>query len=69
MNEFVLEVCERKQYAKTMKILKQQTKTSGSLQRLDNFISYKKAKKIKMIDSKNKLSFEVSSSACDFLFI
>ena len=69
MNEFVFEICERKEYTKTMKLLKQQIKTSGSLQRLEKFILYKKAKKFKMINATNKLSFEVSLIACDFLFI
>ena len=61
MNEFLLEICERKQYVKTMKLLKRQMKTSASLQRLDNFIFFKtKMVKTKSMKPTNKLSFEIN---------
>ena len=61
MDKFVLEICERKQYVKTMKILKQQIKTGDSLQRLEKFIVFKKKmNKTKILKPINKLSFEIN---------
>ena len=61
MNSFVLEVCEKNGYGKTTKKLRKKFGKFGSLQRLENFMLYKKeTSKKKSIWRTSKLSFEVN---------
>ena len=60
MDNFVIEICEQNEFIKTLKVLKKTTTNRGLKQRLENFILYKKSRKIKVINVKKKLSFEVS---------
>ena len=63
MKDFVLELCERKQYAKTMKLLGKKPAKCDSLRSLENFILFiKKRNEAKSRELTNKLSFEVRYS-------
>ena len=62
MDDFVIEICKRNDFAKTLKVLEKMTTNRGLKQRLEKFILYKKSKKIKVINVKKQLSFEVSSN-------
>ena len=60
MDEIVLELCERKQYAKTLKILRKKFGKCDSLRKLENFISFiQKRNRAKFVKPISKLSFEV----------
>ena len=59
MDDFILELCAKNQLTETSKILSEKTRKRGALQKLDNFILFKKAK-MKDTKSTNKLSFEVN---------
>ena len=63
MNDILIELCERKSYEKTKKMLEKAKGKCGMLQRLDNFIkSLKEAsgKEEENAKPKSKLSFDVS---------
>ena len=68
MNDFVLEVCNRNQYTKTMGMLKRKTRKLVSLDRLDSFVLFKKAK-LERTKSFGKLSFDVSNAFVLFIKI
>ena len=59
MNDFVLEILERKKCAETIKMLENDFGTRGLLKKLDNFVSYKQHIVAKRIMPRYKLSFEV----------
>ena len=64
MNDLPIELCERKSYQRTTKILGKKFGKRGPLQRLDNFIKFKKQANEKTKEnarSKSKLSFNVSN--------
>ena len=64
MNNIPIELCERENYEKTLKILLKEFGKRGSLQRLDNFINFKKQsneRNIEKIKPKSKLSFYVGT--------
>ena len=63
MNDFVLELLQRKKCKKTIRTLGDELGRRGLLQSLDKFVLYKKAKNDENINGpRNKLSFEVNYS-------
>ena len=61
MNDFVLELLQRKKCKKTIKALGDDLGRRGILQKLDKFVLYKKEKNDENKNGPiNKLSFEVS---------
>ena len=64
MNKIPIEMCERKKYDKTMKLLKKDFEKRGLLRLLDNFIKFKKQANDESkedLKPKSKLSFDVST--------
>ena len=60
MNDFVFEVCEQKQYAKTFQIMKRKFAKCDLSPKLENFITFKKERsKVERFKPTSKLSFEV----------
>ena len=66
MNNFVLEVCNRNQYTKTMGMLKRKARTTVGLDRLDSFVLFKNTK-LERTKSFGKLSFDVSDAFVSFI--
>lgn len=59
MNDFVLEILERKKCAETTKMLQNDFGTRVPLKKMDNFVSYMQHIAAKRIVPRHKLSFEV----------
>ena len=62
MNCMLIELSKRERYSQTTKVLEKEFGSSGPLQRLDNFIKFKRQaneKSKENAEPKNKLSFDV----------
>ena len=62
MNGIPIELSKRERYSQTTKVLEKEFGSSGPLQRLDNFIKFKRQaneKSKENAEPKNKLSFDV----------